>query len=242
MLHYEGLIADWYDDFLSEEHSDLDLYTELVTAHGGPALELACGTGRLLLALHSAGIDADGADISADMLARCRAKAEAAGFSPLLRLAPMQKFAMGRQYGSVLVSGGSFQLLTNTEDVASCLQCIREHLLPEGRLFLDVDVAEPASHANWKTGRVAVRGEQTLVYSSTNTFDSVTRRNTIRTRYELSMHGRNIETLHDTIVMRVFSREEMERLLTEADFTPIEIRPVQLFEAHPSSLLFIARR
>ncbi|MCZ7555183.1 MAG: methyltransferase domain-containing protein [Bacteroidia bacterium] len=240
MLHYEGLIADWYDDFLLDEHADLDLYTELAAAQGGPALELACGTGRMLLALHGAGIEADGVDISPDMLERCRAKAEAAGCSPELRLAPMQKFTMDRRYRSVLVSGGSFQLLANAEDVASCLHCIREHLLPDGRLFLDVDVAEPACHAEWGIRRVAARGEETFVYMSTNTYDSVLRCNVIRTRYELIRRSRVRKVIKDTIVMRVFSSEEMSMLLQQAGFVVLEVRPVQLFDSHPGSMLFIA--
>ncbi len=240
MNHYKGLVADWYDDFLSEEYADLDLYIELVAEHGGPALELACGTGRLLVALHRAGIDADGIDISADMLERCHTKTEAAGFSPGLQLAPMQDFSMGRKYRSILVAGGSFQLLTDNAELLSSLQCIHRHLEPGGRLFIDVDVAQPGSHAAWTVGRIAQRGGESLVYSSTNTFDPVTQLNTIQTRYELLRDGRLDETLMDSIVMRVFSRYEMELLLQLAGFTVRDVLSVQLFDAHPGSVLFIA--
>jgi ubiquinone/menaquinone biosynthesis C-methylase UbiE len=242
MNHYTGLVADWYDDFLIDDYLDVVLYTSLVREHGGPALELACGTGRLLLALHNDSVEADGVDISAEMLGRCRSKAAAAGFSPRLECAPMQEFSMGRLYRSVLVAGGSFQLLTEAEDIESCLHGIREHLHPGGRVFLDVDVSQPASHSDWKIGRTAVRGDETLVYMSTNTYDGVTRRNTIQTRYELLRGNRIVKKVNDTIVMRVFDREEMEMLLTKAGFTIIDVRSVRLFDAHPSSVLFIAER
>jgi cyclopropane fatty-acyl-phospholipid synthase-like methyltransferase len=204
----------------------------------------------MLLALHASGIHADGVDLSADMLDRCRAKLQAAGFAPELQLAPMQHFSMGRQYNCVLVAGGSFQLLTEETDVASCLHCIREHLLPGGRLFLDVDVAEPESNAEWKVGRTATREVQgegaievdTLVYSSTNTFDRKTRLSTISTRYQLSREGRHIQTVTDTIVMRVFSTEDVLTLLLHAGFAVFEVSSVQLFAAHSGSLLFGAER
>ncbi|HWI61375.1 MAG TPA: class I SAM-dependent methyltransferase [Symbiobacteriaceae bacterium] len=45
-------------------------------------MDAGCGTGRLLIPLLAAGFDVDGADISPDMLALCRAKAEHIGRAP----------------------------------------------------------------------------------------------------------------------------------------------------------------
>ena len=43
-------------------------------ADAGPLLELACGTGRVLLPLARAGRDVTGLDLAPHMLARCREK------------------------------------------------------------------------------------------------------------------------------------------------------------------------
>jgi len=50
-------------------------------AQGGPALELAIGTGRIALPLASQGIGVDGIDISTAMVSRLRAKPGGAGIS-----------------------------------------------------------------------------------------------------------------------------------------------------------------
>ena len=50
----------------------VDLLAEL--AGGGPALELAIGTGRVALPLHERGVQVHGIDLSADMVAQLRAK------------------------------------------------------------------------------------------------------------------------------------------------------------------------
>ena len=46
---YTGPIADWYDDWLSGRKEDIAYYLEAFLGHSRSALELACGTGRLLL-------------------------------------------------------------------------------------------------------------------------------------------------------------------------------------------------
>ena len=72
--HY-GLIARWWAEFNAPDPDELAFYREVIEREGQPALDLACGAGRLLLPLLSAGLDVDGCDISPDMLAFCRAGA-----------------------------------------------------------------------------------------------------------------------------------------------------------------------
>ena len=68
--HY-GLIAQHWAEF--ENHSldapDVAYYREQIERYGEPALDLACGTGRLLLDYLQDGLDVDGCDISPDMVA-----------------------------------------------------------------------------------------------------------------------------------------------------------------------------
>jgi SAM-dependent methyltransferase len=47
--HYKGLIAKWYDDWLKERTDDRDYYSGFFSGFDGRVLELACGTGRLLI-------------------------------------------------------------------------------------------------------------------------------------------------------------------------------------------------
>jgi len=83
---YHGLIAStwdlWRDD--TANWSDRGFYLDVIRRYGQPAIDIGCGTGRLVLDYAEAGIDIDGVDNSPEMLAICRAKAEKLDLSPML--------------------------------------------------------------------------------------------------------------------------------------------------------------
>jgi SAM-dependent methyltransferase len=67
---HHGVVARWWAEF---NHGGPEVeYFRPFVASGQPALDVACGTGRLLLAYLREGLDVDGCDVSADMLAECR--------------------------------------------------------------------------------------------------------------------------------------------------------------------------
>ena len=66
-------VAEGYDDApRGDEDATVAFLEEL--AGGGPALELAIGTGRIALPLAARGVRVDGIDLSPAMVARLRAK------------------------------------------------------------------------------------------------------------------------------------------------------------------------
>ena len=62
-------LARLYDLDLTDDPGDLDLYLALADRADGPVLELACGTGRVLIPTARAGITITGLDVSPHMLA-----------------------------------------------------------------------------------------------------------------------------------------------------------------------------
>ena len=56
-VHYGSLIAKWYDRILESETTDIEFYKSIATASDGKVLEIACGTGRLLLPISINQID-----------------------------------------------------------------------------------------------------------------------------------------------------------------------------------------
>ena len=65
-------------DLLRGDYStwpDRPFYREVIARHGQPALDVGCGTGRLVLDYVASGLDVDGVDNSPEMLDICRAKA-----------------------------------------------------------------------------------------------------------------------------------------------------------------------
>lgn len=71
---YTGLVAELYRPLRSTSF-DPQRYRDLIATHGEPALELGCGDGDPLLDLRESGLDVDGIDSSADMIARLHQRA-----------------------------------------------------------------------------------------------------------------------------------------------------------------------
>ena len=131
--HY-GLIAKWWAEF-NVDGKEIPYFRKFVEA-GQPALDVACGTGRLLLPYVRAGLDVDGCDISADMIALCRERAEREGLSPNLYVQAMHELELPRRYRTVFVCGG-FGLGSTREQDFEALRRLHAHLAPGGTLVLD---------------------------------------------------------------------------------------------------------
>src|SRR6202158_6594694 len=76
----DAQLASLYDVFAFDD--DVPLYLELARAQGRKVLEVACGSGRVLVPLVRAGFDVVGVDISPHMLALARAKVDAEPDAP----------------------------------------------------------------------------------------------------------------------------------------------------------------
>ena len=125
-----------YDRLFESLQFDRDFWLGVGRGAGGPVLDLGCGTGRILLPLLEAGVDADGVDLSAAMLERLRAKAESRGFQPMLVAADMRDFTMPKAYRRVICAFNAFAHCESADDQLATLRCCREHLEPGGALVL----------------------------------------------------------------------------------------------------------
>jgi SAM-dependent methyltransferase len=90
----------------------------------------------------------DGCDVSADMIAACREKAEREGLSPNLYVQPMQELDLPRQYETIYVCGAFGLGSTRAQDLEA-LRRFHEHLEPGGRLLVDIEVPY-ADARQWK--------------------------------------------------------------------------------------------
>jgi 2-polyprenyl-3-methyl-5-hydroxy-6-metoxy-1,4-benzoquinol methylase len=97
------LVAQWWAEFSEVQPTELAFYHGCILRFGQPALDLACGTGRLLIPLLQVGLDVDGCDLSEDMLVHCRAKAAQAGLTTALYAQPMHDFALPRRYRTIFI-------------------------------------------------------------------------------------------------------------------------------------------
>ncbi len=139
---HHGLIAQWWANF-NVDGPEVAFFRADVAA-GQPALDVGCGTGRLLVPWVADGLDVDGVDPSADMIEACRsAVGEVTGVDrePLLVVQPVHQLDLPRRYGMIVMCG-SFGLGGSRDQDLEGLRRIRSHLRPGGVLALDFQVNE----------------------------------------------------------------------------------------------------
>jgi SAM-dependent methyltransferase len=137
---HHGLIARWWAEFLDDfRPHEVPYFRGYIESGGQPALDVGCGTGRLLLPYLRSGLDVDGCDVSADMIELCREKAVRDGLSPKLFVQAMHEIELPRRYRTIFVCG-AFGLGSTREQDFESLARFREHLEPGGTLLLDIEV------------------------------------------------------------------------------------------------------
>ena len=160
-LHDFRDVAENYDRYLevmytreADKHKGFqDFYLELARKHGsGGVVDVACGTGAVLLYLAERGIDIDGTDLSEEMCRVAAAKAEALGLSLNIIPADMTKFSSGRKYSLAIIARSGFMHLPDQELQIAALKNLREQLLPGGILTLNTfDPWPPMQAAQMQT-------------------------------------------------------------------------------------------
>jgi SAM-dependent methyltransferase len=131
-----------YEAIFSPGLQDLAFYRRVAAQAGGSALELGCGTGRLLWPLRQAGLAVEGLDQSQAMLDRCRQNGQALGLSGALHHGDWRDFDLGRVYQCLLLPFNGLQHLTQPADLEAFFRCARSHLQPGGLFGLDVHLPQ----------------------------------------------------------------------------------------------------
>ncbi len=129
-------LYDWeHDRYLT----DVDVHVGFARRFGGPVLELACGTGRLLGPLAQAGFPCTGVDSSRAMLERARVRLERfPGTQTTLVEQRLETLDLGSRFRTIILGLDSFGLLTNRADQVRALNAAKAHATHDGRLILDV--------------------------------------------------------------------------------------------------------
>ena len=143
---HHGLVARWWANFWLDG-PEIAFFRSYVAA-GQPALDVGCGSGRLLVPWVADGLDVDGVDASADMIEACRVAARSAGCEPVLHVQPTHRLDLARRYRTI-INCGPFGLGGSRADDTEGLRRLRAHLLPGGVLALDYEVSE-FDDARWR--------------------------------------------------------------------------------------------
>lgn len=107
-------------------------------AQGGPALELAVGTGRIALPLSKRGLSVDGVDFSEPMLARLREKPGGDRLS--LTRGNYIDVSMARTYRLIYLVANSLSNLLTQDEQVRCFENVAAHLDEDGLFVIEAGV------------------------------------------------------------------------------------------------------
>ncbi len=252
---YRGQMAQAWD-LLRGDYStwpDRPFWRAIIARQGGPALDVGCGTGRLLLDYLSAGLDVDGVDNSPEMLAICREKAGAAGVDVEGRLfeQSMDRLDLPRLYATIFVPSLSFQLLTDLDAARRALVRFRDHLAAGGVLVASLKVKlwpgrrtpPQMQWSDWFKLAEAPRPRDGLVIRRwiRERYDHVEQVEHEENRYELLRDGEVVETERHSRspCVRWWTQAQALALFRDAGFTDVRATARDTLEpATPEDNLF----
>lgn len=221
--------ARFYDLEYGHKENDLDFYLSIAEEYGSPVLEIGVGTGRVAFELASAGHSVVGIDNSARMLKA--AQRNLAQLEPdvaqriLLLHADMRSFHLEQAFPLCIIPFRAFLHNLTTEDQLSTLNCIREHLAPDGLLVFDlfVPLYQVIAGDEWHD---RVEPEELAEENSGISIDIHVRHRhaqqllRIRNSYHDQQSGK---TTHANMTYRYVFKFEMEGLLRSAGFKVLNV-------------------
>ena len=252
--HY-GLLARWWAEVNKVDPDELAYYQHAVERFGEPALDLGCGTGRLLIPLLKAGLDVDGTDVSLDMLQRAAFAGQAAGLDMEGRLA-QQTFAgldLPRAYRTILCCD-SFGIGGSRSADEEAMRRIRDHLAPGGAFVFSIDLLQPGTFDGmtipepWPDAKPRARladGDELELLRRTASWDPATSVEVMEIRARLWREDALLAEEEGRLAFVHYSPEDLRSMLADAGFGEVSFeRPYSGRPSEPddATVVVVARR
>jgi SAM-dependent methyltransferase len=259
---HHGLIARWWAEFNDDfRPHEIPYFRGFIEADGQPALDVGCGTGRLLLPYVQAGLDVDGCDASADMIALCREKAERERLAPNLYVQPMHELDLPRRYRTIYVCG-AFGLGSDRARDVEALARFSEHLDQGGTLLVDIEVpyADAKQWQFWlkdrreslpeavefpRQGRLASDGAEYGLRSRILELDALEQRVSLEMHATMWRDGTVVAEEIHRLDIGLYFKNELLMMLEQAGFDDVVVHGDHV-EAAPTSddefVVFVAKK
>ena len=223
---YTGLVAELYAPLRAAGVPDPEPYAAFITASGEPALELGCGQGDPLLALRARGLDVEGLDASADMLARLRLRAEADGVEVVVHHSTIEAMELRRHYQSIFLTRPTFNLLPDDDTAWHALERIRAHLEPGGTVRIALFAPERTERGALGTARPHITddGAEMSVTPVSETRDVANRVQITTLRYELRTAEGDVRVEERPWLIHWYTQDGFRALAEEAGLRVSEVR------------------
>lgn len=224
-MNQYDLIAPFYDIEHQQFAEDLDMYRNFAELCSGPLLELACGSGRLLIPLAREGYTIIGIDTSEKMLSLARERVQQANLTANVTLIQqdMSELQLPRKFSLAFVALGSFAHLTSRKAQQQALTSIRKQLNTGATFIIDISNAD-ARYMENLSGQLLHQGtwqgaDGTFLTHLVSPASSQTKHLLELTHfYDQHAQGGPINRTVITTHLYLFERTEMELLLEQAGF------------------------
>jgi len=242
---YDAL-ARYYELEYADYDVDFDFYLQLLRRTGGPILDLACGTGRVALAMARAGYSAVGVDRSEAMLGIARRKA---GERVELVQADLRDFDLGRRFPLVTVTLNSFMHLLEVDDQEDALERVAAHVAPGGRAVIStinpysVSLQDTESKLIHEFTKWDPEADSWVTKTSAREVDTVEQVEHVTYFYDEVRAGK-VERLVTTLDFRYTYRYELELLLRQAGLDPVGVYgsyDLESYEITSPALIIVAQ-
>jgi cyclopropane fatty-acyl-phospholipid synthase-like methyltransferase len=250
MTDYD-LIAPFYNIEHARFDEDMSLYINFAVLSGSPLLELACGSGRLLIPLACEGYELTGVDSSRSMLDLAQHALEEAGVAEQCTLVQenMCTMNLGQKFRMAFIALGSFGHVCMRQEQRQMLAVVHEHLAAGGRFILDISNTD-VRYMEQLSGQVLHQGtwkreDGRMLTHFISPASSPTKHLLELTHfYEEHQQGEAVKRTVITTHLYLFEKNEVELLLEEAGF---EIKDIfgdyefSPFEHESPRMIFIAQ-
>lgn len=220
-----------YDLEFGGEKDKYQFYLELARSSAGEVLELACGTGLTTIPLAKAGITMTGVDISAEMLAYARLKAE--GLPVTFMEGDARTFELDKRFSMIYLTGNAFQAFLRDQDQSDLLTTVHKHLQPHGIFAFETrnpEGTDLSDEEETEWGSFIDKDGNTVKVSGTQCYDAsqqimhwVTMRNwgDKRTTSRIACRFTDQSTLHSLLTRHGFRVEHQYADWDKTPFSPL---------------------
>ncbi len=228
---YDRLPALYDFEYPACSGPELDFWDGILQRYGGPALELAVGTGRVALPLASMGHTVWGIDISEPMLDRARRKTSNLPRAVRSRLhferQDFRNFELERRFKVIYAPFNSFLLLLRADDVAGCMRSVADQLSDGGVFVIDAflmsdDDREPDNETITYLEREPESGA-TVVRRREYSYDAAKRQARSRLTFSLTVNDDESCELRFEYTLQLYKRPEILGRILDAGFDIYEI-------------------
>lgn len=213
-LYDDSVLYDLVHGAFADDES-LAFFQAQIALAGDTVLELACGSGHILIPLAEKGVKICGLDISAEMLAKANEKALNQKVKIDVGKGDMRNFELNRKFNLIFIAGNSLQHLTQLSEIEACFKSVKRHLKPNGKFLIEVFNPYIPLLMREIGKRFAVGDYGKICLSEDVNYDSATQIN------HINWHFWNRTTDEEKMLsfeMRQFFPQELDELFTYNDF------------------------